>query len=588
MAIKSRYKLKTGEEVEYFPPIQNTDTPYATEAAMHADQANQLEGYGYLVDGVGAFTYLGTTAGTAADYKAFGGNAIADASIVPFVIKWNATADVAITLPIGANDVGLVKIDWGDGTINYTNIHTYAASGVKTISLFANRMTFYNPSLVMGLTEVVQWGSVKWKFLSFNGAINLTLLPVSEIPDLSETTSLNTTFKNTGLSELPVGIFNKAINVVAATQLCKGSPVNTIPDNLFINSSSLKNLSEAFTDTNISVIPVNIFKGAISITNVSGLFRSAGGITSIPENLFEDCINLEDVSYAFWYQSVTTVPLRLFYYNNKINNFNQAFRNNPIVGRVPELWMRYPNAASEITFQGATGADNYSTIPTAWGGTYEGGYGKMLSAYIWEGSQADFDAQSQAWKDDPNIIHIIDGSVVGLDLRASNLAADLTAAEKDVIKTKLSIVGAYDDTAIQNEVDLNTAKVSNVDQIQSDWNQSSTSSKDFIKNKPKLFGVKRQDLSFSITVDLDNDQASQIHNDLRVVKGSSTLTYNIVTGISDPFMVEYLVKGGTINFTAGSGVTIESTNTSFSQGSNMKLIKEPGTEIFHIVEYSTI
>jgi len=52
-------------------PIINTDNPYLTEAAMHADQANQLEGYGYLVDGAGAFTYLGTVAGTAADYEAF-------------------------------------------------------------------------------------------------------------------------------------------------------------------------------------------------------------------------------------------------------------------------------------------------------------------------------------------------------------------------------------------------------------------------------------------------------------------------------------------------------------------------------------
>jgi len=39
---------------------------------MHADQANQLEGYGYLVDGIGAFTYLGTVAGTSADYEGFG------------------------------------------------------------------------------------------------------------------------------------------------------------------------------------------------------------------------------------------------------------------------------------------------------------------------------------------------------------------------------------------------------------------------------------------------------------------------------------------------------------------------------------
>ena len=71
--IDSRYKLKTGEEVAYSPPIQNTANPYLTEAAMHADQANQLQGYGYLVDGVGAFTYLGTVAETAADYKGFWG-----------------------------------------------------------------------------------------------------------------------------------------------------------------------------------------------------------------------------------------------------------------------------------------------------------------------------------------------------------------------------------------------------------------------------------------------------------------------------------------------------------------------------------
>ena len=54
-------------------PVINTANPYLTEAAMHLDQSNQLEGYGYLVDGVGAFTYLGTLAETAADYEGFGG-----------------------------------------------------------------------------------------------------------------------------------------------------------------------------------------------------------------------------------------------------------------------------------------------------------------------------------------------------------------------------------------------------------------------------------------------------------------------------------------------------------------------------------
>ena len=103
MAIDSIYKLKTGEEVAYFPPIQNTDNPYATEAAMHADQANQLEGYGYLVDGAGAFTYLGTVAGTSADYEAFGGGSGADVRLSNVVSDLSGAEKTDILNKIGAN-----------------------------------------------------------------------------------------------------------------------------------------------------------------------------------------------------------------------------------------------------------------------------------------------------------------------------------------------------------------------------------------------------------------------------------------------------------------------------------------------------
>ena len=125
MAIDSRYKLKTGEEVAYFPPIQNTATPYSTEAAMYADQANQLEGYGYLVDGVGAFTYLGTVAGTAADYEGFGGGVAPNAgngiSLVDNVISLgNLTQNTDINA--GSFNLRLLQVlayslqtkdDWG-------------------------------------------------------------------------------------------------------------------------------------------------------------------------------------------------------------------------------------------------------------------------------------------------------------------------------------------------------------------------------------------------------------------------------------------------------------------------------------------
>ena len=129
MAIYSRYKLKTGEEVDYFPPIQNTDNPYLTEAAMYADQANQLQGYGYLVDGAGAFTYLGTLAGTAADYKPF--------NATP---KENEINGIRVT----ANVTGSYAIDWNAGsvfvltmtadtTFSFSNLPTGVNSKIITV-----------------------------------------------------------------------------------------------------------------------------------------------------------------------------------------------------------------------------------------------------------------------------------------------------------------------------------------------------------------------------------------------------------------------------------------------------------------------
>ena len=114
MAIESRYPLKVLEEVEPFPPIQNTASPYLSEAAMHIDQANQLQGYGYLVDGVGAFTYLGTVVGTAADYEAFGGGGVAVAnSETPYADLAAMFADQ------GAQEVGRLYVVTDKGHFEY-------------------------------------------------------------------------------------------------------------------------------------------------------------------------------------------------------------------------------------------------------------------------------------------------------------------------------------------------------------------------------------------------------------------------------------------------------------------------------------
>jgi hypothetical protein len=67
-------KLETGKEVAFFPPVQNTETPYATLAAMYAAQGSQVKGYLYFVTAIGYYEYLGTVNGTAVDYRSIGDN----------------------------------------------------------------------------------------------------------------------------------------------------------------------------------------------------------------------------------------------------------------------------------------------------------------------------------------------------------------------------------------------------------------------------------------------------------------------------------------------------------------------------------
>ena len=418
MAIDSRYKLNTGAEVAYFPPIQNTANPYTTEAAMYADQANQLQGYGYLVDGVGAFTYLGTSAGTAADYKGFGGSSIG-VGYIPFITRWSVSAGGTVVLPLGDGSIkNSIKIDWGDGIVEENSTsdaqHTYSALGTYDIKIYGQLgyFMFNGTSVSRGLiTSVIQWGNIQWRNISFSFCANLASLPVGNAPDFINVSSLHGLFRGTTITALPAKIFDLATNCVAFTQIAKFTPLVTIPDNLFSKAVSAIAAWEAFMDTDVTIIPPTMLLGAVNLRYINGIFRTSSSkvnkISSIPEGLFSDCINLREIPHLFWQQNISAIPLDIFKYNDKIENTTEAFRNNPIVGRVPELWMRYPDAIVTGCFAGVEAADNISTIPIAWGGPYTGGYGKMLSAYIWTGSQIDLDAQSLAFRNDTNILKFV-------------------------------------------------------------------------------------------------------------------------------------------------------------------------------------
>ena len=397
--------LKFGKEVEVLPvPIQNTASPYATEAAMHLDQSNQLEGYGYLVDGVGAFTYLGTVAGTAADYEAFGSNSNnIFVNFAPFITKWNiTTAGKTVTLPLKANTRCDFEINWGDGSPiqriksfdDVQKTHTYSAIGVYEISIKGTLEFFGYPrghAKTYQIIEIVQWGDIEWKEVVFYECMTLAAIPQLEAPNFLGVSTLSGLFETCPITEVSSQLLLHAKNVTLFNFFLNDTAITEVPVGFFDNCLSAVGFSGIFKGAPITTLPTGLFKGSINAKYFNGAFRGCP-LNAIPEDMFSSCIlaeNFNDVFYQFSDNSslIPLIPKNLFKYNKRANDFSGAFRYCTNLGTtaVPELWIDFPTAFSGTAFDAiSTTVSNYNKIPIAWGGPFTGTYPQLpieLRAY---------------------------------------------------------------------------------------------------------------------------------------------------------------------------------------------------------------
>ena len=430
--IYSKYPLKVLQEVEPFPPIQNTDNPYLTESAMHADQANQLQGYGYLVDGVGAFTYLGTVAESSADYKAFGGGEIvksdwnetdsnkssfilnnpADESYFPFISKWNVVAQDVIVLPVGINGVNDITVDWGDGNINKNNSHTYNLTGTYNISI-TGRLEDFRFNLIanskLNLIEIVDWGAIKFRNINFSGCINLTSYPYTQSPDFSLSTDLNYLFNLTGITRISDKLLERAYNVVYLGSAFSNTPINTVDNKSFYQCNSVITIGNMFQNcNNLISVPEDVFWYMPELDHANSLFESSG-IQSLPSKLFMKTFKLRRVGRMLWAAtSITSIPYNLFFNCPLIQTF-ESFARNPTqmwTAPVPALWLYYPNAIGTNAFSSGF-TPNSNEVPTSWGGTFGGTQGKILNNHMWTGTNIEFNSIPLLEKNDLDIIKFI-------------------------------------------------------------------------------------------------------------------------------------------------------------------------------------
>jgi len=294
----------------------------------------------------------------------------------PFKFTLNITSantiyELPLTSPGGRQPN--IAVDWGDSsgaatitsTLSASRFHTYTSTGTYQITISGYLPGFNvnnNSSYKTLYVSVDDWGQVGIEQIDFYGCNNLTTLPNDGSGNATLNEGLNTvlrfnsTFRQTGISYIPVGIFDYASNVTSFNDtfvFCTGltTPGNNsgIPSGLFDNNTQVTSFSGTFNACiNLTTIPSGLFDNNTAVVNFSSVFRNCRSITSIPSNFFTNN------------QAVTTFR----------DAFNMATTANQMGGSTPqdsngdEIWQRTPTPVGTDCFAFCTGLTNFASIPT--------------------------------------------------------------------------------------------------------------------------------------------------------------------------------------------------------------------------------
>ena len=255
-------------------------------------------------------------------------------------IKASSSAANQIQLPIGVASGKSIWVDWGDNSystmdsINHTanRIHTYSTPGEYTVRILGDNFNFGfgsgNINDRLKLKSISSWGKLKIGASSFNGCSNVTMSGITDIPDLTGVTSLDSTFA--GCSAITtVGRMNEW------------------------NTSSVTNMYSTF----FNAINFNQNIGSWNVSNVGMMHYMFYGAAAFNQSLS----NWERIGSTL--SSVTNMSFMFAF----ASNFNNGFASG-VANQLP--WTINTTAASVLMtnmFQNATAFNsNLGTGTTPW------------------------------------------------------------------------------------------------------------------------------------------------------------------------------------------------------------------------------
>jgi hypothetical protein len=277
----------------------------------------------------------------------------------------NTQFELPITAPGGKQPN--ITVSWGDGgsdsvitsATSSDRFHTYSSAGTYQIIISGYCPGFSvgnNPSYKNLYKSVDDWGVVQFEEIDFYGCINLTTIPADVSNNATLNDGLNTvlrfnsTFRQTGITIIPAGLFDYSSNVTSFVNtfvFCQG--LTSIPSGLFDNNTNVTSFSGTFNALlNLTSIPTNLFDNNTLVVNFESVFRNCRKVAGIPSNFFTNN------------QQVTTFA----------NAFNMATTANLLTGVTPtdtpsgdEIFERTPTPVGTDCFAFCSGLTNFGSIP---------------------------------------------------------------------------------------------------------------------------------------------------------------------------------------------------------------------------------
>jgi hypothetical protein len=305
----------------------------------------------------------------------------------------------------------IAVVQWGDvefesmvntfrDCVNLNSLPDRPITGVSVVTDFTN--TFRSCSSLISIPSGLFdncIGATDFRY-TFYSCSSLTSIPSGLFDNCTDVTSFQDIFYNcSSLQSIPAGLFDNCIAVTdfyGAFYYCSG--ITSIPSGLFDNCTGVTNFGYAFRNCgSLESIPDGLFDNCIAVTSFSRIFYSCGSLTSIPSGLFDNCTGVIDFGSAFSYctslqslptglfdnctavtsfsrtfygcSSLASIPLGLFDNCTVVTSFYRTFYSDTdLDGDAPELWNTHSSADGEDCFYNCTGLDNYSSIPSTWGG----------------------------------------------------------------------------------------------------------------------------------------------------------------------------------------------------------------------------